>query len=437
MDAENGAVAKPIDIYARVSRLKRDEKREPSTEGQVAVCRGRLVDLGLTEGKVLIDPGRSAWNPNVKREAWDELMDRLERGISGGAIMFDLERLTRQPKDGERVIDLAAQGLLILDSESEYDLRTPNGKKAFRDAINAAAYYSDRLSTRSARGKKLKAMTGEPNGSARPFGFEADRVTQRDDEAAIVRDLTRRFLAGETQDALVDDLNARGVLTSYGNRWTQPQLGSSSPGNATAAGSCTPTRRRMSPRSSATCRVSRSSRKKTLNVYARCSPPAVVAARTRPSTSARHRRMRDAGLRQALAWSPAGEHEAIRRRVGAPPLLVRPRTHGGCLRIAVDQRGLDEAAAALAIEILADPRHADAIEATARELESEATRLDTAIAEAESVAEALADRLGRGEITLTRYDIAVRPLDERIVKLKAERNALGELISAAAAASES
>ena len=42
-----------------------------------------------------------------------------------------------------------------------------------------------------------------------------------------------------------------------------------------------------------------------------------------------------------------------------------------------------------------------------------------------SVAEALSDRLGRGDITLSRYDIAVRPLDERIAKLKAERAALG------------
>ena len=49
----------------------------------------------------------------------------------------------------------------------------------------------------------------------------------------------------------------------------------------------------------------------------------------------------------------------------------------------VDQRSLDEAAEALAIEILADPRHADAVEATAREMESEAARLDLAIAEAE------------------------------------------------------
>lgn len=97
-------------------------------------------------------------------------MDRLERDVSGGVIVFGLERFSRQPKDGERLIELAANGLVVLDSESEYDLRTANGKKAFRDAMNAAAYHSDRLSTRSARGKKLKAMAGEPNGRARRSG---------------------------------------------------------------------------------------------------------------------------------------------------------------------------------------------------------------------------------------------------------------------------
>ena len=229
MDVEHGGAAQLIDIYARVSYRVRKEKREPSTEGQVAVCRARLAELGLGEGGVLIDPGRSAWNPAIKREAWDELMDRLERGVSGGVIVFDLERFSRQPKDGERLIELAANGLVVLDSESEYDLRTPNGKKAFRDAMNAAAYYSDRLSTRSARGKKLKAMAGEPNGSSRPFGFEADLVTIREDEAEIIRDLTRRFLAGESQDALLAELNARGrTAPSYGKWWrTQAACGES------------------------------------------------------------------------------------------------------------------------------------------------------------------------------------------------------------------
>jgi hypothetical protein len=85
---------------------------------------------------------------------------------------------------------------------------------------------------------------------------------------------------------------------------------------------------------------------------------------------------------------------------------------------------LDEAAAALVVEILSDPSNMVAIEAAAREIASETARLDLAIAEAEEVAEALADRLGRGELPLTRYNVAVRPLDERIKKLKDERAAL-------------
>ena len=110
--------AKPYDIYARVSRIARKnnkKKNEPSTGGQVAICRLRLADLDLPEGKVLTDPGRSAWDPTVKRPAWDELMDRLERGVSGGFIVFDLERFTRQPKDGERMIELAVRDLGVLD----------------------------------------------------------------------------------------------------------------------------------------------------------------------------------------------------------------------------------------------------------------------------------------------------------------------------------
>jgi site-specific DNA recombinase len=81
---------------------------------------------------------------------------------------------------------------------------------------------------------------------------------------------------------------------------------------------------------------------------------------------------------------------------------------------------------ALVIEILPDPGNTGEIETAAREIASEATRLDLEIAGAEEVAEALTDRLGRGEITLTRYDVAIKPVDERIASLKAERAALPE-----------
>ncbi len=151
-------------------------------------------------------------------------MERLESGISGGFIVFDLERFTRQPKDGERMIDLAARGLLVLDSESEYDLTTPNGKKTFRDGINAAAYYSDRMSTKVRRGLRERAMSGAPLGDSSRFGFEADRITVKEDEAEIIREVTRRLLAGETRFALVDELNERGIRSSRGRPFSLTSL---------------------------------------------------------------------------------------------------------------------------------------------------------------------------------------------------------------------
>jgi DNA invertase Pin-like site-specific DNA recombinase len=424
MNDADGTAVRPVDIYARISYLKRKTKRELTAEGQVAVCRLRLAELGLEEGRVLVDPGRSAWNPAVKRPAWDELMDRLEHGVSGGVIVFDLERFTRQTKDGERMINLAAAGLLVLDSESEYDLRTPNGKKAFRDEINAAAYYSDRLSTRTSRGKRLKAAAGEPNGSQRPFGFEDDLVTVRETEADIIRELTRRSLAGESQNALVSDLEARGVRTSQGKAWTQATL------------------RQILTRERNCGRIIHTDQATGLrSVVGQLPGKPIVEAEEFDRLYAAYAARRQG--RRSTVYLCSGIAVCGRPNCGKPlhgraRKDLKPYDDGstrreyfcgpqptGCGRLMIDQRGLDHAAEELTIEILADPRHAGAIEATTREIETEAARLDLAIAEAEDVAEALADRLGRGEMTRSRYDIAVRPLNERIVNLKGERDTLG------------
>src|SRR5260370_21880417 len=105
-----------VDIYARVSR--KGDKEQRSTSGQVGVCRAVLAERGLAEGLVHVDDGRSAWNPRVHREGWDTLMGRLETGQAGGVIVFDLERVTRQPEvEGGRLIKAAEGGLLVLDSD--------------------------------------------------------------------------------------------------------------------------------------------------------------------------------------------------------------------------------------------------------------------------------------------------------------------------------
>jgi site-specific DNA recombinase len=97
---------------------------------------------------------------------------------------------------------------------------------------------------------------------------------------------------------------------------------------------------------------------------------------------------------------------------------------GGCGTVHIDQRDLDEHARALTIAILSDPRHAAQVEAAAAAHAEQAATLDSLIADAEQTALAMADRLGRGEITLARHDAVMSPLDTRLADLRAKREAL-------------
>ena len=60
------------------------------------------------------------------------------------------------------------------------------------------------------------AEHGLPHGSARPFGYEDDKVTLRQDEAAVVRQMVDRYLAGESLRALTIWLNDAGIAPDRG-----------------------------------------------------------------------------------------------------------------------------------------------------------------------------------------------------------------------------
>ncbi|WP_163507677.1 recombinase family protein [Fodinicola acaciae] len=413
------ARGKVLDIYARVSRLGDDRQR--STTGQVDDCTARVEERDATVGEVFVDSGRSAWNPRVKRKDWDKLMRRLEDGESDGVVVFDLARFSRRPIEGERLITAAERGLLVLDSEDEYDLTTASGKKAFRDQLNTAAYESDRLSTRVKRGKKLKASRGESNASWRAFGWEPDG-TLREDEAALVRDLVTRVLAGETQDDLVVELNSRGIPTSTGKHWTRANLKQilTRPRNAGLAvyqGEVVGDLKGIEPI------IER-------EVWDRVDALFASRRRGRPNSSVY--------LCSGLVFCGLCSHVLTGRpRANMKPYpdggvrrgyWCQPRSYdGGCGRISVDQRELDKHVGVLVVKILADPRHAAAIEAANKPVREERQRLQTAIAECEELADELAGRLGRREITMSRYDIAMKPIDRDLAKYHAQLTALPDV----------
>lgn len=400
-----------LDVYARVSRLGDDRQR--STDGQVTDASGRVWQRGAQIGEVHVDGGRSAWNPRVRRPGWDRLMERLEAGATGGVVVFDLARFSRRPIEGERLIAAAERGLLVLDSEDEYDLTSANGKKAFRDQMAGAAYESDRLSTRVRRGKRLAAMRGDAPTSSRPFGFEADGRTVRESEAAVLRDLIDRLLAGESQDAIVVGLNTRGVTTSTGGPWRRAGL----------------RQVLVRPRNAGLIEYDGV-------IVARLPGEPIVSVETHERVTAfydsrrRGRPTSERYLCSGVVLCGLCQHALTGRpRAGAAPYpdgeprrlyWCQPRAQaGGCGRISVDQRSLDGHVRLLVAEVLGDPQHAAAVESAARAVRKARLKLEEDLADCELLAEELSGRLGRREIDLKRYDRAIEPLDRQIADLKA------------------
>jgi len=68
------------------------------------------------------------------------------------------------------------------------------------------------------------AQAGLPHGGRRPFGYEDDRLTVRESEAVVIRDMVRRHLAGESLASLVEWLQAEGIPTVNGATWRTPTL---------------------------------------------------------------------------------------------------------------------------------------------------------------------------------------------------------------------
>jgi len=395
-----------LDIYTR--RSHKSDRSQRSTDGQEIDCRERIERLGATVGEVHTDPRHSAWDLKVSRPGWEALMARLESGATDGVVVFDLARFARRPEDGERLIRLAERGITVLDSGSEYNLASASGKKNFRDAMTAAAFYSDEISERSRRGKRVKAMNGEVD-ARRSFGFEADGVTVRPGEAAMIRDWATRLLAGEPQETIIRELNERGIPGVRGARWSYTTFRQIMIRPRTAG---------LIAHNGAVVARLRGTPILDQDTYSRI--VGLYAAR-KPGRPGVGRYL----LTGFLVCGQPGCGASLKGRPATARGVTRKQYWcRECRHTFVDCRPIEEWATDWAIRELSNPAHAAAVEAAEAETARDRARLEGEIAQAEELATAVAERLGAGQITLARYDAVVGPLDDRLGQLRAELAAL-------------
>lgn len=177
-------------------------------------------DRGWTVVERIVDNDRSASQyATRRREGWARVMEMIERGEVDALVAYDLDRLTRQPTELERLITAADHGLAVATATGQLDLSSTGGKLVGRMLCNVAAHEADRVRDRMKAKLRHDAENGKPHWARRPFGYtRAGEVVA--DEAEWIRTMSRWILENGTSATMVAKrLNEAGVQQASGCPW--------------------------------------------------------------------------------------------------------------------------------------------------------------------------------------------------------------------------
>lgn len=209
-------------IYARISSDQTGEAL--GVTRQLEDCRRLAAEHGWTVGDEYVDNDVSAYRSSASkpRPEYQRMLADLAGGHRDAVIVYNLDRLTRQPMELEEFTRLCERaGVTQVKSvTADIDLGNDDGLFMARILAAIASKESARKSERLKRKAQQLAEQGMPNGGyQRPFGYEKDRVTVIESEAEILRQIVARFLAGESSRSICVWLNDQNVTTSTGGQW--------------------------------------------------------------------------------------------------------------------------------------------------------------------------------------------------------------------------
>jgi site-specific DNA recombinase len=205
-------------VYTRIS--SDIEGTGLGVDRQSKDCHRLAESLGWTVAEEYRDNDTSAYSGKA-RPAYQRMLEDLRDGLRDAVIVYHVDRLTRRPvelEDFVAVLD-AAKVRHVRFVVGDMDLGTGDGLMVARILGAMAANESATKSRRVKRKIEQLAEAGMPNGGPRPYGYEADRRTVNPEEAAVIRTLAARCLAGESTRSLAAWLNDQGVRTVSGKEW--------------------------------------------------------------------------------------------------------------------------------------------------------------------------------------------------------------------------
>lgn len=195
-------------------------------------CRALAERYGWTIGEVIVENDTSAFSTKrvndadglptrvTKRPEFRRALKQLHNGRNDGLIVYDIDRLARQPRDLEALIDLAeVRNTPVVAVTGSLDVSTSAGRAMARVLMAMANKSSEDTGRRVARAARQRAEAGTAKRDGfRPYGYDRD-MNVVPEEAAIIREVAQRILLGDAIRGITTDLNERGVPTARGGNW--------------------------------------------------------------------------------------------------------------------------------------------------------------------------------------------------------------------------
>lgn len=410
------ADAPVLDAYARVS-VNPDTGDLEKTDRQLSDILGNIAGRHARLGQVHRDDNVSAYKARRSTTAWARLVIRLEARQAAGVVAWHTDRLLRQPRDLERLVDFGDRGLLVASCFGDYKLDSADDRFTLRVLTAAAAKESDNISRRQIRKHAALRGAGYSNGGTRPFGFQG-RATQiaPEEQIALERDAiawgVEAMLSGVSMRAICTEWNARGLRPTQRIRaWHPDSLRrvldrARNAGLIEYQGQIVGVLRDVEPI------ISRDD-------FEAVRAMVVSRKRGRPPGP---KHMLSGIMRCALCGAAmSGKTEAnITYADGQPRRIYRCSPDRGCTKVSIDGRRADQWARDLVLAVLSDPKHAQAVARSSAAL----AKVSDAIESVHATQRGIAARLGDGRMSLDAHDAAADPLARRLTALEAERDAL-------------
>jgi DNA invertase Pin-like site-specific DNA recombinase len=202
-------------IYARYSS---DNQREESIDGQIRECTAYAMRNGFEIVHNYIDRALSARTDN--RPQFLEMIKDSSKKLFDVVLVWKLDRFSRDRYDAARYKAALKKNGVKLVSAMENIADTPEGIILESVLEGMAEYYSADLAVKVIRGHTENALKCRSNGGGIAFGLKLEDKKYVPDPltAPIVLEIYKRYAEGETMQQLVNDLDARGIRGTRGNK---------------------------------------------------------------------------------------------------------------------------------------------------------------------------------------------------------------------------